>query len=135
MIEAADLRYLPENRPADWPELGGTGRLENVRAKVETRFGSIEYPADVQVRVGGRYEIKLVMYLGSQDCPWSGKTPCGLASTDWWIRNTALDLELSGPTLITHLIKAHGFFEGLESPYRADRERLARLLELGPFAP
>jgi len=50
----------------------------------------------VQVRVGGRYEIKLVMYLGSQDCPWSGKTPCGLASTDWWIRNTALDLELSG---------------------------------------
>jgi hypothetical protein len=42
--------------------------------------------------------------------------------------NTALDLELTGPTLITHLIREHGFFEGLESPYRVDPERLPRLL-------
>jgi hypothetical protein len=42
---------------------------------------------------------------------------------------------MCGPDLIVHLITEHGFFEGQESPYRVDPERLARLLELGPLAP
>jgi hypothetical protein len=138
LIEAADLRYLPfsEHLPPDWPGLEeNRERLRTVRAKVEARFGSIEHAGGAELRVGGRYEIKLTIYLGDQGCPWSGKISCGIASTDWWIRNTARDLELSGPTLITQLIKEHGFFEGLQSPYRVDPKRLARLLELGPFAP
>ena len=38
--------------------------------------------------------------------------------------------DLSGPGLIVHLIRAHGFFEGFHSPSRVDPRALARVLEL-----
>src|SRR4051794_39013798 len=120
-------------------------KARSVRGDVVRRFGSLEHADLFSARVGGRYEIDLTVYLGDQLCPWSESDPwsetneressiCGAGNADWRIRNTARDIELSGPTLITHLIREHHFFEGFESPYRVDPRALAELLELGPFS-
>jgi hypothetical protein len=110
LIAAPEAGLTPEHAEL----LSKVGRLlvweehmQSVRARVETRFGSIEQTdlgAGV-ARVAERYEIQLTHYLGSMTCPWEcpsdGENSQSAANTDWRIRNTARDLELSGPTLIT----------------------------------
>jgi hypothetical protein len=91
----------------------------------------------------GRFVVHLQRYKGPQICPFAPqphKNPCPgpgdrrLASIDWKISNPRNGVKLEGPGLIVHLIAAHSFFEGSKSPYRVAPERLAQLLELGPFA-
>jgi len=91
-----------------------------------------------------RYNVHIRRYKGPQICPFAPEpheNPCPgpgigrLASIDWKVRNTRNSVELSGPGLIVHLIASHGFFEGLESPYRVAPDALAKLLELGSFSP
>ena len=86
-------------------------------------------------RVGDRFEVECVaISFGIQECPWSrsrGSGICGSGSFDWRIRNLVNGCELCGPELIAHLIGAHGFFEGRESPYRVEPGALAQLLQLG----
>ena len=91
----------------------------------------------------GRYRVRLRRYKGVQICPFAPQpheNPCPgaggvrFASIDWEVDNRRTGFGLSGPGLLVHLIAAHGFFEGLESPYRVDPCALAKLLELGPFA-
>ena len=87
----------------------------------------------------GPVQVKLEVYTGFQICPWApdpdagqctAAGPVSHASLDWTIRNTRTGQTLSGPGLITHLIRAHSFFEGLESPNRVDPEALVEVLEL-----
>ena len=91
----------------------------------------------------GHYTVRVQRYKGPQICPFAPQpheNPCPggggmrLASIDWEIQNTRSRVRLSGPGLIVHLIGAHAFFEGLQSPYRVAPRALAELLELGPFA-
>jgi hypothetical protein len=91
----------------------------------------------------GHYSVHVQRYKGPQICPFAPQpheNPCPggggmrLASIDWDIQNTRSRVRLSGPGLIVHLIGAHSFFEGLESPYRVAPRALAELLEIGPFA-
>jgi hypothetical protein len=106
-------------------------------------FGSVEY-LEGRVLVGGRYELEDWISLGKQECPWGpniasakpdvGVRLCGRGSSEWTIGDVVRGLEMRGPSLITHLIRVHGFFEGLQSPYRVDPRALAQLLQLGPFA-
>ena len=124
-LSAGLLAFLREAYPSAEEE------MQAVRAMVVQRFGSLEYADSGSARVAGRYEIELTTYLGYMDCPWGDREH---ASTDWRIRNTARDLELRGPTLITHLISEHSFFEGPASPYRVEPRALTELLELGPFS-
>ena len=87
----------------------------------------------------GLFEIRLKSFRGYQKCPWlqeQDNSQCTIGgrvqygSLDWEIKNRKIDLLLSGPGLIVHLIRDHHFFEGLASPYRVDPLQLARLLEL-----
>jgi hypothetical protein len=91
------------------------------------------------------YTIRIQRYKGPQICPFAPEpheNPCPgpppsdnrFASIDWNIHNTRNNTHLSGPGLIVHLIHAHHFFEGPQSPYRVDPRALAHLLELGPYA-
>lgn len=112
-------------------------RFEPRRAAIEQRFGHVECTSPFAARVGGRYEVVVAAYLGYVACPWGTELPeasCGRGSGDWWIHDPTRALRLSGPSLITHLIEEHGFFEGRESPYRVDPTAIAEMLELGPFA-
>lgn len=86
----------------------------------------------------GPVRVEVEAYTGFQICPWAldpdaGQCtvagPVSHASLDWTIRNTRTGQTLSGPGLITHLIRAHSFFEGIESPNRVDPEALIEVLE------
>ena len=92
----------------------------------------------------GDFRIGLKRYKGPQICPFAPQpheNPCPgpgdrrLASVDWSIRDVRRGLQMSGPGLIVHLIGAHGFFEGRESPYRVAPHDLARLLGFASSAP
>jgi len=140
LLEAPRTDF-PYDLPQALAELklsGEWARMQARRAAVIQRFGSVEGANFSHARVGGRYEVELHQYGGRMTCPWSRPSlqgiECGESSTDWRIRDVARGLELSGPTLITHLIGVHGFFEGFESKYRVEPRALAELLELGPFA-
>jgi hypothetical protein len=89
--------------------------------------------------------IRIQGYKGPQICPFAPEpheNPCPgpppsdnqFASIDWSIQNTRNNAHLTGPGLIVHLIHAHHFFEGPQSPYRVDPRALAHLLGLGPYA-
>ncbi|HMK03469.1 MAG TPA: hypothetical protein VK489_04730 [Ferruginibacter sp.] len=87
----------------------------------------------------GLFEIHLKKFRHYQKCPWSQEEdnrqctiggPVQYGSLDWEIKNRKINLVVSGPGLIVHLIRDHHFFEGLASPYRVDPLQLAKLLEL-----
>lgn len=112
--------------------------MSDRRALIEQRFGAVEGVGPRVARVGGRYEVEWWGFMGVQECPWGSRLGdgdvCATSPTEWRIRDTTRGLEMRGPGLITHLITEHGFFEGLESPYRVDPRGLAELLQLGPSA-
>lgn len=87
----------------------------------------------------GEYEVTIKRYSGFQMCPWSPdvhRSQCmagggvRYASVDWQIRDRLSGRTMRGPGLIVHLIRAHHFFEGFESPYRVDPRELASLLRV-----
>ncbi len=89
-----------------------------------------------------RFKVKTEMFTGFQICPFSpdpDHEQCSQAggvqfgSINWAICNRRTGQQLKGSGLITHLIRAHHFFEGKHSPYRINPEDLAKLLELGPY--
>jgi hypothetical protein len=151
-------------RPGNFSQTGFLGRNESLREVLDTdaralgelgvnahtlaeRLGELLEAAVVSKRTVTRvahYNVRVQRYKGPQICPFAPQpheNPCPggggmrLASIDWDIQNTRSGVRLSGPGLIVHLIGAHTFFEGLESPYRVAPRALAELLELGPFAP
>ena len=83
------------------------------------------------------YRVQLRRYKGPQLCPFAPRpfdAPCPgpgdprLASIDWDITHTRKRIRMTGPGLISHLIAAHGFFEGVQSPYRVEPRALAQLM-------
>jgi hypothetical protein len=120
-------------------ELGVT--TDELADSLERLLDAAEQGRGRSARVDGRFEIRIEVFTGFQICPWaadphSGQCTAGggvrHASVDWQLRNRPTRERLSGPGLIVHLIRAHGFFEGLESPNRVDPRALARVLELSP---
>ncbi|WP_344698802.1 hypothetical protein [Sphingomonas limnosediminicola] len=115
-------------------------------AQIANTLAQVLEPILLSQRVSGRvghHDVRLRRYKGSQRCPFlddSKAIRCEaaggarLASVDWWVRNHITGERIEGPGLIVHLAAGHGFFEGQRSPYRVEPEKLARVLELGPFA-
>lgn len=74
------------------------------------------------------FQIFTLQYRGSQVCPWDG---CGeVGSFDFMILNRNTSASFTAPALIIHLIRVHHFFEGNDSPYRVDPEKVVRTLEM-----
>jgi hypothetical protein len=73
-------------------------------------------------------QVFFVQYRGFQECPWGCNTAEG--SRDFLILNRVTGEYFTGPSLIVHLIREHHFFEGMETPYRIDPLKAARVLEL-----
>ncbi|MBI5711100.1 MAG: hypothetical protein HZC42_12495 [Candidatus Eisenbacteria bacterium] len=105
--------------------------------------GRLEVGCDLRpCAVEGAFEARIEPRLGYQVCPWSWDVErphaCrpdrvyAYSDLDWTVRNLCSGEEMSGPGLIVHLIREHGFFEGPGSPSRVDPRTLARVLELAP---
>lgn len=149
-------------RPGEFSQAGFLGeheRLEDVLARdartleeaglspdeladaLERLLDAAEAARGRSARLEGRFDVRIEVFTGFQICPWapsphSGQCTAGggvrHASVAWQVRNRRTREELSGPGLIVHLIRAHRFFEGFESPHRVDPLALARVLEVGP---
>jgi len=79
--------------------------------------------------ISGNFQVFIVVFRGWQECPW-GCSEKNFAHFDFLLLNQARKEFVTGPGLITHLIREHYFFEGRESPYRVDPTKLAYVLEL-----
>jgi hypothetical protein len=83
--------------------------------------------------VDERYWVEFAFYFGSQYCPFEVIGECVEAlpfnAVDWTITSTS-GAQVSGPGMLSHLIRCHRFFEGRSVPYRVDPLELARLLDL-----
>jgi hypothetical protein len=94
-----------------------------------------------RITVDQRFDVSVTIYKGFQLCPWAASPHRGqcdaaggprFASLDWTIRNLRTGQQEHGPGLLEHLVGAHHFFEGEQSPYRVPPASLAALLELHP---
>jgi hypothetical protein len=74
--------------------------------------------------------------LGWQECPWG----CDWREIDfiyalnprYILQNVRTRERIAVPGLVVHMAREHHFFEGIGTFYRADPERLVRILELQP---
>jgi hypothetical protein len=134
------LRQILELDACTLEELGVTADAlaDKLGQLLESAIASVRTVTRV-----GTCSIRLQRYKGPQICPFAPEpyeNPCPgrgdkrFASIDWSISNSRKGIQLSGPGLIVHLIGAHGFFEGIQSPYRVPPRKLAQLLELGSFS-
>jgi hypothetical protein len=110
------------------------GALGDLLSQAEASLGR-------RVTVDERFHVSVTVYKGFQLCPWAadprrGQCEVGggprFASLDWTIRNLRTGRRERGPGLLEHLVGAHHFFEGEESPYRIAPADLAALLDLLP---
>lgn len=88
-------------------------------------------------KITSKFQLKtIVATKGHQTCPFHelddkrNKSPPGC--NDYELINTDTGENFTFPILIIHLIRAHGFFEGPNSPYRVHPETLVRVLEIEP---
>jgi len=102
-------------------------------------LGRAEASPGRRVTVAERYDVSVTVFKGFQLCPWAAsphRSQCDaaggprFASLDWRIRNLRNGQQEHGPGLLEHLIGAHHFFEGEQSPYRVPPANLAALLDL-----
>jgi hypothetical protein len=74
-------------------------------------------------------QVFVVQYRGMQECPW-GCAYDPWSSFDFMIVDRRSGASITGPGMGVHQIRAHHFFEGVQSPYRMDPAQLARVLRL-----
>lgn len=78
----------------------------------------------------GHFEVRVDSVRGKFACPFPHPGLCRKEVVE--IRNLRRDEQATFTELNMHLIEAHGFYEGLGSPFRQDPARLARVLEIVP---
>jgi hypothetical protein len=80
------------------------------------------------VEAGPHLEVRVDSVRGKLPCPFGDR---GLEQKGFTVvRNKKLGHELSYTDLITHMIAAHGFYEGRGSPFRLEPTDLAAVLEI-----
>lgn len=104
------------------------GRIREIVGKA-LRSRSSRYSRQDTYDVG-RFRVRWLQWGGYQECPWLCTPDPGWNSIDFVIEDRRTGAKLRGPGLIVHLIEAHGFFEGKESPYRVDPRQAAEVLGL-----
>ena len=108
-------------------------KLDNILRAAMDQFSATR-GGDDQVLVDARYWVEVALSLGTQHCPFEVVDQCSgrniaFSSLDWTIKSTSGG-RLSGPGILSHLIRAHRFFEGRDVHYRVDPRELAVLLDL-----
>ena len=82
------------------------------------------------IRVLGHFEVRVDSVRGKLPCPFLHP---GLFQKEFVeVRNERSGEQALFTELNIHLIQEHGFYEGLESPFRQDPATLARVLEVAP---
>jgi hypothetical protein len=106
-------------RRTDFPNLS--------RPETVPRFDRDHLPDPQLGFLIGDLQVFVVSYKSWEYCPWGCNATTG---SDFLILNRQTGESVTTPELMPHLVRAHHFFGGLESPYRTDPERLAIVLGL-----
>jgi hypothetical protein len=102
------------------------GRLREILGEALARSRSV---VDQETCDVGPFRVSWVQWRGIQQCPWGCQTETSWASIDFVLKNRHSGAKFKAPGLIVHLIAAHGFFEGRDSPYRVDPALVVEVLE------
>ena len=78
----------------------------------------------------GKFHVFLMQWRGVQECPWGCNVDPTWTSIDFMILNRESGDSFTGPGLIVHLIREHNFFEGKQTPYRVDPQKVMQVLEI-----
>lgn len=100
-----DLALLPTFSQSNLPDLG-TGYL-----------------------VGGLH-IFVSRFRGLQECPWGCEFEAAPSSMNFLVLDRSTTEYFTFPGLSPHLIRAHHFFEGFQTPFRTDPKKAATVLGL-----
>lgn len=77
-----------------------------------------------------KYLIGGTAWRGGQGCPWEDSSFMEASSMDLYVKNLENKEHINFPGGIVHLIRKHHFYEGKESPYRVDPERIVKVLDI-----
>lgn len=81
------------------------------------------------VGVPPHFEVCVDAARGKLSCPFGD--PGSFRKVNTTVRNLETGKEITFTDLNTHLIAAHGFYEGCGAPFRLDPEQLMDTLEMG----
>ncbi len=105
-------------------------RLDHTQEQIAARMDSFTKASWdsylEETLVEGKYLVQTEVYRGKLPCPYGHAGIFRKAITR--LTNQANGLSVVWTSLSTHLIRAHGFFEGRGSVYRLDPEILVRAL-------
>ncbi|MCR4421560.1 MAG: hypothetical protein GYA61_04230 [Spirochaetales bacterium] len=74
------------------------------------------------------FEIKAEIFRGKLPCPFGEK---GIyQKSEITVINKKINEQIKYSDLSIHLIKEHGFYQGIGSPYRLDPKKVVRVLEI-----
>ncbi len=126
-----DRRKLCDILEAD---AAAVSRLGLTHARIAARMRELRDAGaaglGLPTRVLERFEVRVDSVRGKLPCPFLHK---GLFQKEFVeVCNVRSGERVMFTELNTHLIEAHGFYEGLGSAYRQDPETLARVLEIEP---
>lgn len=102
---------------------GIAGRMRDLRAAGARGLGQA-------VAVDDRFEVRVDCVRGRLPCPFLHE---GLYQKEFVeVRNVCTGEQVTFTELNVHMIEAHGFYEGVGSPFRLDPATLSRVLEIVP---
>ena len=78
--------------------------------------------------VENKWRVHIDAFRGKIPCPWGH--PGLYPKTHVHLERVDTGASLQWTDLAIHLIEAHGFYQGTQSPYRLDPEIVAKVLEL-----
>jgi hypothetical protein len=129
----SDRRRLAEILEQDQSEVEALGLNQEVIANRLEGLGRIakEHMGDPVV-LENRYEVKAVEARGKIPCPWSH--PDGLfPKSHVDLKDRVTGETLAWTDLSVHLIREHGFYQGVGSPYRIEPALVKNMLFSSEF--
>lgn len=124
-----DPRNLLELLTADQDTVNSLGLThEQIADRLDALAGQARAGLGSPVLVEGRYELLYEEVKGSIRSPFG--SPARFPKDTVRLRDRATGESLQWSSLTVYMIREHGFYEGIGSPYRIDPTRAARLLHL-----
>jgi len=123
----SDTRHLHEIIAEDAKVLSALGTSQSEIADRMQYFSDASFESyDTPVFIEDNYEVETDVVRGKLPCPFSH---AGLyRKTLTTLHNRANGISVRWTALSIHMIREHGFFEGIGSPFRLDPQKLYKAL-------
>jgi hypothetical protein len=125
-----DVRPVEEIVEADRKSVLDAGyTLAQLAGRMREITQAVKNAQETTIPVAENREARAIEVRGKIPCPWPHEVSFPKSVTE--MRNTSTGETLRWSDLNIHMIEAHGFFEGLGSPFRNDPRQLIAMLYPG----